>query len=152
MAQGGDGSDLGERSEVPLIDAEFDIDWPEDVTYTQAQTPDRFAPQAGFIDGFAVARDKSENKAWLIHCPGVVAMARGTEADSGSTDFYIVIGQAPRYLDRNLTVFGRVIAGMEVAQKINRGPTEANGIIENEIARTRIGRMRLASFGTSPPR
>ena len=29
VAQGGDGSDLGERSEVPLIDAEFEIDWPK---------------------------------------------------------------------------------------------------------------------------
>src|SRR5690606_39743658 len=58
---------------------------------------------------------------WLTHCPGIVAMARNNEPDTGSTDFYIVIGQAPRYLDRNLTIFGRVIDGMEVVQRIHRG-------------------------------
>ena len=75
---------------------------------------------------------------------GAVAMARGQAADSGTTDFYIVMGQAPRYLDRNLTVFARVIDGMEVVQRITRGATEDNGIITNDMARSRISRMRLA--------
>ena len=67
VAQGGDGSDLGEHSEVPLIDAEFEIEWPEEVTYIQAQAPDMFTAQTGFIDGFAVARERDENKSWLLH-------------------------------------------------------------------------------------
>jgi peptidylprolyl isomerase len=145
VAQGGDGSDLGERSEVPLIDAEFEIDWPEDVAYTQAQAPDMFAPQTGFIDGFAVARDKSDNKAWLIHCPGVVAMARNEGPDSSRTDFYIVIGQAPRYLDRNMNVFGRVIHGMDIVQKIRRGKPADNGIIVDDVTSSRIRKISLGS-------
>ncbi len=80
-------------------------------------------------------------------------MARNDDPDSGGTDFYIVIGQAPRYLDRNLTVFGRVVWGMDVVQRIKRGPTLENGIIEKDLERTWIKRMRLASSlaaGASP--
>ena len=72
-------------------------------------------------------------------------MARNEDPDSGGTDFYIVIGQAPRYLDRNLTVFGRVVWGMDVVQRIKRGPALENGIIEKDLDRTWIKRMRLAS-------
>jgi peptidylprolyl isomerase len=105
-----------------------------------------FAPYTGFIDGFPAARDdKKAGKAWLTHCPGAIAMARNDGPNTGSTDFYIVIGQAPRYLDRNLTIFGRVVWGMDVVQRIKRGPTLKNGIIEEDLDRTWIKRMRLAS-------
>lgn len=145
VAQGGDGSDLGEHSEVPLIDAEFEIDWPKKASYIEAQAPDMFAPETGFIDGFAVARDPEKNKTWLLHCPGVVAMARNEGPDSSRTDFYIVIGQAPRYLDRNMNVFGRVIYGMDVVQKIRRGKVTDNGIIDDDVARSRIRNMKLGT-------
>ena len=145
VAQGGDGSDLGELSDMPLIPAEFDIEWPEELSYTLVQEPDFFAPQTGYVDGFAVARDPASGTAWLTHCPGTVAMARNDAADSSRTDFYIVIGQAPRYLDRNLTVFGRVVLGMEWVQRINRGPGDQNGIILDDLASTRIRSMKLLS-------
>ncbi len=145
VAQGGDGSDLGELSLVPLIDAEFELDLSGDIEFTRVQKNDLFAPETGFVDGFAAARDISKNKVWLTHCPGVMAMARNDDPDSSRTDFYIVIGQAPRYLDRNMNVFGRVIHGMEVVQKIQRGPANENGIIQDEAASSRIRGMRLAS-------
>ena len=145
VAQGGDGSDLGELSNVPLLDAEFEIDWNEQFSYTRVQTPDSFAPETGFIDGFAVARDPSRNKVWLTHCPGIVAMARNDDPDSSRTDFYIVIGQAPRYLDRNMNIFGRVVYGMDVVQQIKRGPAADNGIIEDEAESSRIRKMQLLS-------
>jgi len=158
VAQGGDESDIGETHTAASLKAEFEIDWPlkpEDreeakdwrpMSWTLVQKEDLFAPYTGFIDGFAAARDnKKAGKAWLTHCPGVVAMARNTDPDSGSTDFYIVIGQAPRYLDRNLTIFGRVVWGMDVVQRIRRGPTRENGIITDDLKRTWITRMRLAS-------
>jgi peptidylprolyl isomerase len=145
VAQGGDGSDLGELSNVPLIDAEFERDWSEDLPYTRAQTPDLFAPEAGFIDGFAVARDPAAEKVWLAHCPGVIAMARNDSPGSSRTDFYFVIGQAPRYLDRNMNVFGRVLDGMWAVQKIQRGRTDNNGVIQDETASSRIRSMRLAA-------
>jgi peptidylprolyl isomerase len=74
-----------------------------------------------------------------------VAMARNDGPDSSRTDFYFVIGQAPRYLDRNMNIFGRVIHGMDVVQRIQRGPANENGIIQDETTSSRIRSMKLAS-------
>ena len=145
VAQGGDGSDLGELSDVPLIKAEFERPWSDEFSFTLAQKPDLFAPETGFIDGVAVARDPGDDKVWLTHCPGIIAMARNDDPDSSRTDFYIVIGQAPRYLDRNMNVFGRVIHGMEVVQQIRRGPVNDNGIIRDDMQASRIRSLRLGS-------
>lgn len=145
VAQGGDGSDLGELSDKPTIDAEFEIKWDEALSWMPVQQPDLFAPITGFVDGFAAGRDPESGKAWLTHCPGAVAMARNNDKDSSRSDFYIVIGQAPRYLDRNMNVFGRVIDGMEIVQQIQRGPRDNNGIFRDETLITRMRNMRLAS-------
>ena len=158
VAQGGDESDIDGSPATKTLEAEFEIDWPlkpddkeeaknwEPMSWTPVQTDDMFAAYTGFIDGFPAARDdKKAGKAWLTHCPGTVAMARNEDPDSSSTDFYIVIGQAPRYLDRNLTVFGRVVWGMEIVQHIKRGPALENGIIEEDLDRTWIKQMSLAS-------
>ena len=158
VAQGGDESDIDGSTIAKPLKAEFEIDWPvkpadkekaknwEPMSWTPVQTDDMFAAYTGFIDSFPAARDeKKGGKAWLTHCPGTVAMARNEDPDSGGTDFYIVIGQAPRYLDRNLTIFGRVVWGMDVVQRIKRGPALENGIIEKDLDRTWIKRMRLAS-------
>jgi peptidylprolyl isomerase len=158
VAQGGDESDIDGYPAVETTKAEFEIDWPlkpkdkdeakdwQPMSWTAVQKDDMFAPYTGFIDGFAAARDEQKaGKAWLTHCPGTVAMARNNDPDSSASDFYIVIGQAPRYLDRNLSVFGRVVWGMDVAQRIKRGPALDNGIIEKDLERTYIKRMRLAS-------
>jgi peptidylprolyl isomerase len=141
VAQGGDESDVGIPSTQPTIEAEFQIRRDDDLAWTRVESDDMFGAETGFIDGFAAAR--SGRHVWLAHCPGVVAMARASDPDSSRTDFYIVIGQAPRYLDRNLSVFARVIQGMDVVQRIRRGPTELNGIIEADLDRTRIVRMRM---------
>jgi len=92
----------------------------KDWSFTLVQKNDLFAPQTGFVNGFAVGYSEQENKAWLTHCPGVLAMARSNDADSGSSHFYITIGQAPRYLDRIMTIFGRVVYGMNNVQAITR--------------------------------
>lgn len=91
-----------------------------DAPFVPLGNADLFAPVVGHIDGFAVGRSESLQKEWLLHCPGALAMARDTDPDSGSTEFYIVL-DAQRYLDRNLTVFGRVIDGMQYVQKLKRG-------------------------------
>ena len=88
--------------------------------FTLVQNNDLFAQQTGFKDGFALGVNKEEGKAWLAHCPGTVAMARSNGENSASSHFYIVNGQAPRYLDRLLTIFGRVVYGMEHVQSIQR--------------------------------
>ncbi len=149
VAQGGDQSDVTDKPRAaPNLPAEFERDWSEELPWTSVQQPDLFAPETGFIDGFAAARDIRQGKVWLAHCPGAIAMARNNEPDTGSTDFYIVIGQAPRYLDRNLTVFGRVVDGMEVVQRIIRGEPEANGMIPEGAPQTEI---RDAALGSDLP-
>lgn len=145
VAQGGDGSDLGELSDKPTIDAEFEREWDDSLPWQFAQEPDLYASQTGFVGGFAAARDPGANRIWLTHCPGIVAMARNNDKDSSRSDFYIVIGQAPRYLDRNMNIFGRVIDGMTAVQQIARGPANHNGIFRDETAITRIRSLRLAS-------
>lgn len=140
VAQAGPGEDIV-LDEEDMLPPEFQLERDAELPWTPVQRDDLFADETGFIDGFSAARDR--DSVWLTHCPGTVAIARGNSPASGAKDFYIVIGQAPRYLDRNLTIFARVIDGMEVVQSVRRGATENNGIVENEMARSRIGRMRL---------
>jgi len=129
VAQAGP-KDGGEKDKsVALLDIEGEWSTNKDWSFTPVQTKDLFAEQTGFKDSFALAYNMKEAKAWLTHCPGTLAMARGNLADSASSHFYFVIGQAPRYLDRIMTVFGRVVYGMNHIQAITRTST-----IEGEYA------------------
>lgn len=130
----------------PPLKAEFD----RAVTPTPAFTPlgnaDLMAPEVGFEDGFPVARDSRVGREWLIHCPGTFAFARDNDPDSATTEFYIVIGQAPRRLDRDLTAFGRVLSGMQYLQKLERGdPDVDSGVIGDVSKRDPIVKVRLAA-------
>jgi len=120
VAQGGPENDSPKDKSVPLLKMEGDFATDANWQFTKVQDNDLFAEQTGFKDGFSLAHNPSEKKAWLTHCPGVIAMARGNEPDSGSSHFYIVNGQATRYLDRIMTVFGRVVYGMNNIQAIKR--------------------------------
>ena len=106
---------------------------------------DLFAPIVGHIDGFAAGRSESLEREWLLHCPGALAMARDTDPDSGGTEFYIVL-DAQRYLDRNLTIFGRVIDGMQYVQKLKRGDRAVgNGVIQAPEVGDEILSMTVAA-------
>ncbi|MEL6168205.1 MAG: peptidylprolyl isomerase [Pseudomonadota bacterium] len=61
---------------------------------------------------------------------GIVGMARAASPDSANSQFFIMFDRAPT-LDREYTVFGRVIAGMEVVDAIKRGDRSRNGSVEN---------------------
>ncbi|NUO76322.1 MAG: peptidylprolyl isomerase [Lysobacter sp.] len=107
--------------------------------------PDGWAPQVGFADGFPAARDPSAKSAWLAHCYGMVGAGRDVAADSSNgTELYVVIGQSPRQLDRNITVVGRVVQGMELLSVLPRG-TGALGFYENPAQRVPISSIRLAA-------
>jgi peptidylprolyl isomerase len=106
---------------------------------------DGWAPESGFSNGFPVARDPRANRAWLAHCYGAVGAGRGNEPDSSTgAELYVVIGQAPRQLDDNITVVGRVLSGMEQLSATRRGP-DPMGFYEDPAQRTPIRAMRLAS-------
>lgn len=117
----------------------------ENWSFMPVQKNDLFAPQTGFVDGFPVGYSEQENKAWLTHCPGMLAMARGNKANSGSSHFYFTIGQAPRYLDRIMTVFGRVVYGMNTIQAIKRTATIAGETPVSAKFFTPIIKMQLMS-------
>lgn len=145
VAQGGVGEEEGKASpKWPPLKAEFDR--PLGGPFTPLGNADLYAPEVGFEDGFPVARDPKAGREWIIHCPGTFAFARGNDPDSATTEFYIVIGEAPRRLDRNLTAFGRVLSGMQYLQKLQRGnPDVAMGVIADPAKRDTIIRVRLAS-------
>lgn len=78
---------------------------------------DLYAEEVGHRQGFAVGREG--DREWLLNCPGALGMARDTNPESGSTELYIPL-QPRRYLDRNYTIFGRVIDGMEFIHRLPR--------------------------------
>lgn len=106
---------------------------------------DGWAPQVGFIDGFPSARDPKTGKAWLTHCYGMLGAGRSNAPDSSiGAELYVVIGQAPRALDRQLSAVGRVVKGMELLSTIPRGP-EPMGFYDKPEQRTTIKSIHLAS-------
>jgi peptidylprolyl isomerase len=112
-----------------------------------AKLPDRdtYAPETGFSAGFAAARDPKADRAWLVHCYGVVGVGRDNAEDSGNgAELYAIIGNAPRLLDRNITVVGRIVQGIELLSPLKRG-TGQLGFYEKSEERTPIREVKLAS-------
>ncbi|HPW13959.1 MAG TPA: peptidylprolyl isomerase, partial [Thermomonas sp.] len=109
--------------------------------------PDRdgYAPEVGFIDGFPAARDPKAGKAWMAHCYGMLGAGRNNAPDSSiGAELYVVTGQSPRALDRQLSAVGRVVKGMEFLSVIPRGP-EPMGFYEKPEQRAPIVSIKLAS-------
>jgi len=107
--------------------------------------PDTYAPHVGFSNGFPAARESEKGAAWGVHCYGTVGVGRDNDADSGGgTELYVVIGQAPRQLDRNITVVGRVVRGMPLLASLPRG-TGDGGFYKERSEHTIIRSMRLAA-------
>lgn len=72
---------------------------------------------------------------------GVVGMARSQNPNSANSQFFITLADA-RFLDKNYTVFGEVVSGMDVVDKIKKGSKAENGAVKNP---DKILRMRMAS-------
>lgn len=117
----------------------------EDLPFTALPDGDVYAPEVGFSGGFPVGRDPATGRAWLAHCYGALGVARGNSPDSGSgAGLYVVIGHAPRHLDRNITVVGRVLAGIETLSTLPRGTGEL-GFYERREEHVPIETMRVAA-------
>jgi peptidylprolyl isomerase len=90
--------------------------------FTQLGDSDAYAPAVGFTHELPVARDAATGITWLAHCYGMVGVGRDVAPDSGNgSQLYVVIGHAPRHLDRNVTLVGRVVAGIERLSTLPRG-------------------------------
>ncbi len=89
--------------------------------------------------------NRSATNVWPVHCYGMVGVGRGMPPDTGSgAELYTVIGHAPRHLDRNIALVGRVIEGIEHLSSLPRG-TGALGFYEKAEERVPIRSIRLAS-------
>ena len=128
------------KSSIP---PEFSRRRARDIPFTRLPDDDVYAPQVGHSGGFPVARDRKGM--WLTHCYAMVGAGRGDAADSGTGgELYVVIGHAPRQLDRNITLVGRVVQGMEYLSALPRG-TGALGFYEQPAQRTPIATVRVAA-------
>ena len=128
-----------------MLHAEFSRTAPATSDGMLVQSPDCIAPQTGYLHGFSAGRDPQTKQEWLLHCPGAVGFARDIDAHSANTEFYIVIGQATRHLDRNMSTIGRVIYGMPAVQALNRAhPNNASGVMEDASQRSKILWAKLA--------
>jgi len=127
------------------LPGEFDRSLDRKIPFTRLTDGDVYAPEVGFSDGFPVARDPKSGRMWLTHCYGLVGAGRDTATDSGGgTELYVVIGHAPRQLDRNVTLFGRVVKGIELLSALPRG-TGALGFYEQAEQRVPIKAIRIAA-------
>lgn len=128
----------------PKLPAEFTRS-NRNIPFTPLPDADGWARQVGFSDGFPIGLDTSEGTAWLAHCYGAVGAGRDVAADSSTgAELYVVIGQSPRQLDRNITTVGRVVQGMELLSVLPRG-TGPLGFYEKPEQRVAIRSMRLAA-------
>lgn len=127
------------------LEAEFDQKMDGHLPFTRLPDGDIYAPEVGFTKGFPVARDAKSGRMWLTHCYGMVGAGRDNAPNSGGgAELYVVIGHAPRHLDRNVTLLGRVVQGMELLSVMPRGPAPM-GFYEKPEMRTIIRSIRLGA-------
>ena len=104
---------------------------------------DPYAELSFFNQGWPVSREAEST--WPVHCYGMVGVGRGYSPDTGSgAELYTVIGHAPRHLDRNIALVGRVIEGIEHLSSLPRGKG-ALGFYEDPAKRVPIQTIRVAS-------
>jgi len=114
-----------------------------------------YSKVVAFVDGWPVAASDGgiKESIWPIHCYGAVGVGRNYSPDTGSgAELYTVIGHAPRHLDRNIAVVGRVIEGIEHLSSLPRGNGQL-GFYEDASKRVPIRSIRLGDAlaeGASP--
>ena len=106
---------------------------------------DPYAQTNRTIEGWPVAIDYDSRAFWPVHCYGMVGVGRDLSPNTGSgAELYTVIGHAPRHLDRNIALVGRVIEGIEHLSSLPRG-TGALGFYETPEERTPIASIRIGN-------
>jgi peptidylprolyl isomerase len=144
VAQWGDPEHAKPIPTASTLAAEF-VTSARDLPFTLLPDPDTYASLVGFSSDFPAARDAKTERAWLVHCYGMVGVGRDNDVDSGGgMELYVVIGQAPRHLDRNITLVGRVLRGMEYLSVMPRG-TGALGFYESRTERVPLKSVRVAA-------
>jgi peptidylprolyl isomerase len=144
-----DAEDEGRRRPIRVakrtLPAEFAVAISSERPFTALPDGDVYAPEVGFSDGFPVARNPATGRAWLAHCYAMLGAGRGDDPDTGGgAELYVVNGHAPLHLDRNVTLLGRVVHGMERLSTLPRG-TGPLGFYETPEERVPIVSIRVAA-------
>lgn len=127
------------------LEPEFTVPVSPRTPFTRLADSDGYAKEVGFAQGFHAARDPARQETWLTHCYASVGVGRGNDVESGNgSSLYVVIGHAPRHLDRNITLVGRVVQGMSLLTVLPRG-TGNLGFYEKESESTPIKSVRIAA-------
>lgn len=128
-----------------MLEGEFYRD-AEGLSFNKIDSKDSYADEVGFVSGFPAGSDGEDT--WLAHCFGMLGVGRANSPASGNgAELYVVTGHSPRHLDRNVTLVGRVIQGMELLTTLPRG-TGPLGFYENEEEYVSIRSIR---FGIELP-
>lgn len=110
---------------------------------------DAYALRTAISNGWQVGFDGTSM--WPVHCYGMVGVGRNMSPDTGSgAELYTVIGHAPRHLDRNIALVGRVIEGIEHLSSLPRG-TGALGVYERRTEQAPIQSIRLGTEAQGLP-
>ena len=108
-----------------------------------------YANSTGFDHGWPIAY--GDQRGWPVHCYGMVGVGRDLSPNTGSgAELYVVIGHAPRHLDRNIALVGRAIEGIEFLSSLPRG-TGGLGFYESAEERTAIVSIKPATEVTGLP-
>jgi peptidylprolyl isomerase len=104
---------------------------------------DPYARVVGHVDGWPVASDG--RRIWLTHCYGMIGVGRDMPPDTGNgTELYAVIGHAPRHLDRNLAIVGRIVDGTSAIAALPRG-TADGGFYASPSEYVPIAQVKVAA-------
>jgi peptidyl-prolyl cis-trans isomerase A (cyclophilin A)/peptidyl-prolyl cis-trans isomerase B (cyclophilin B) len=99
---------------------------------------------------------EKSSKAGLLNTPGTIAMARTGEPNSATAQFFINVGdnkflnfRDPSVQGIGYTVFGKVVEGMEVVEKIAKTPTAAGGPFPRDVPIERVTIKSATIVGAS---
>lgn len=144
VAQWGDPDNQKPLPKIAPMPPEMSARSGVDLPFTALPDVDGWAKQSGFTASMAAARSAQEQ--WLAHCYGAIGVGRDEAPDSGvGNELYVVIGQSPRQLDRNVAVVGKVWRGMELLASLPRGTGGGLGLYESPAQYVPIKSLRLAS-------
>ncbi len=128
---------------VEKLNAEFVLPRAAIANFDVLPDPDTYAAEVGFVNGMTAARDATH--VWLTHCYGMVGVGRENDENSGGgTELYVIIGHSPRNLDKQLTMLGRVVQGMEIMSSFPRGTGDA-GFYETPQEYQRYADIKIAA-------
>ncbi len=99
-----------------------------DVKFGNSESKDFDLRRAGM--GGSDLPDLNQEFSSLPHDRGTLSMARSSDPNSANSQFFICFKPAP-FLDRQYTVFGKVIEGMDLVDKIKRGDESNNGSVKD---------------------